>query len=435
LNEIAIKTRFLVRDAPITPFIFIYALSFGLFGASIPLDILAANMSSIFGIKVTGSAFCERIKQKKSVDYMKNLFESFLKIQLDLAFINDFSNIFPMFKGVILEDSTIIELNKKVRKKFKGTGGVGCKSAIKLNWVFNICCYTAVAVDLCQGKVPDQKIARKSIKHLKKRMLIIRDLGYFTFASLKEIASKGAYYLSRVRQGTLIFLNEDDKDPVDVNKLFKKITFGGKSAVIPVYLGQDRLPNNLVVKKIPKWAFNQRMKKQKKKKGGAPSEDFIVWAKYSIFITNIPNELWGNNEFNNEPDISKIIIEIYKIRWQIELLFKKFKTKVKLDVINSKDKNQVLCLIYGKLISIIMSMMVLSYATSHCFNSREISSWKVVTWLIAKDRLANAILEGTLCSLYSNLFKHFKFLCKDKRKRKTAQEQMRDVLGKEMRAA
>ena len=426
LNEIAKKTGFLIRTSPITPFIFVYALSMGLFGTKISLDILAMNMNSIFNTHLTGSAFSQRMRSKKSVLFLKAIFEQFIKIQLETTFDNNFHKIFSrIFKTIILEDSTVVELSEKLAKDFKGCGGAASKSSMKLNWIFNICCYAAVAVDIFSGSTPDRKNAKKSLKHVKRGMLLIRDLGYFVTEVLRTIDEKKAYYLSRIRKGTLLYLNIDDTNPLDIELFFKILTVKHKSVTIPIFVGkEERFSTNLILQKVPKWVLKQRVKQFKKKNSGKlPSDEFIIWAKYSVFITNIPEELL----LNNNKSFAVLILELYKIRWQIELLFKKFKSKIKLNVINGKDENRVLCQMYGKLISILLSLIILSYAASKNYNGREISLWKVITWLINEGRLAKAILKSNFSKLYTELFKELKLLCKDKRNRKTTLEELEEV--------
>jgi hypothetical protein len=409
----------------------------GLFGSSISLDTLALEMNSIFGTSLTGCAFSLRMGQKKSVNFLRACFESLIATQLESSFENKFGTIFTRFKDVILEDSTMIELNEKTKEFFKGSGGAASKSSLKLNWVFNLCRYAAISVDTYSGNTPDQKNAKKSIKHLRKGMLIIRDLGYFSFEALKKISKKGAYYLSRLSKNICVYRNIDDKEPLDLSAFLKRITTGGKSAKVCVYLGrEERLSVDLIVQKVPRWVWQQRVKKYKRKKNGKPlSSEFIALARYSIYITNIPDELWTNISSEIDKNISIIIIEIYKVRWQIELLFKKFKSTIKLHIIKGQSKDRVLSLIYGRLIAIMLVLMVLSYAASHTYNGREISLWKVTNWLIRKDRLANAILEGAFSSLYSDIIRVFNLVCKDRRKRKTALELAEEALRNEKMVA
>lgn len=422
LDEIARKTGFLIRTSPITPFIFFYALSMGLLGVNLSLDLLAININAIFGTDLTGAAFSARMGEKKSLSFLKSCFKCFLSVQLESAFDNKFDTIFSMFKQVLLEDSTVVELNGKVGTKLKGSGGCASKSSLKLNWLFNICSYSAVSVDLYSGSTPDRKIAEKNIGHIKKGVLMIRDLGYFVINTLRMIEKKGAYYLSRIPKGSYLYLNEEDETPLDINEFFKKLTSRGKSAIIRIFIGKvERFSTTLILQKVPKWVLKQRIKQYKKKNSGKlPSDDFVIWARYSVYITNIPKELM--TEDGEKREFRELIMEIYRVRWQIELLFKKFKSKIKLNLIKGKTKTHVLCAVYGKLISILLSLILLSYAASKRYKGREISLSKVTAWLISAGRLAKAVREGTFAMLFSDLCGEFKLLSKDLRKRQTALE-------------
>lgn len=431
LTEIGRMTKFLIRETKITPFIFLYAISMGLHGLSeISLDMLAINMNAIFDTDITGSAFCQRMSQTKSVLFLQSCFESMINLQLEQAFENGFSEKLSMFSEVILEDSTMIELNDRASKDFEGSGGSASKSSLKLNFVFNICRFAAVAVDIFHGNVPDQKNAKLSLKHLKKAALIIRDLGYFSIDSLKKINEKGAYFLSRLKKGVVLYSDENKDIPIlDIIAFLKKITACGKSAVVSVYMGKDeRLPVQLIAQRVPAWVYRQRIKQYKRKKGGKePSAEYIALAKYSIFITNVPDEIWRNKSVDHRDSaIAKVIIEVYRIRWQIELLFKKVKSIAKLNIIKGQSKNRILCLVYGKLISLMLGLMVFSFAASQKYKEREVSLWKVATWLVMGNRLAKAVLTGNFRRLYSDFLKDIKLLCKDKRNRRTALERLEE---------
>lgn len=435
LTQIAKDTGYLIRNSPITPFIFIYALSLAMCGSTQSLDLLALNINDIFSISITGSAFCDRMNQKKSILFLKTCFEFILDIQVKLAFKNNFgASITSLFKEIIIEDSTIVELNESVKKSLKGSGGAASKSSIKFNFVFNLCLYAVIAVSIFSGSTPDRKNHKKSLKHIKKGMLLIRDLGYLAVESLKTLQANGAFYLSRLYKGTFLYLNKDDAEPLDIEKFFKKVTANGfKSASITIFMGKkDRFQTTLVIEKVPKSILKKRIKKYKEKNSGKlPSHEYVTWAGYSVFITNIPQELLKMAD----ESYSRLIIKIYKIRWQIELLFKKFKTTIKLGDINAKNKNRVMCLVYGKLIAIMLSIMVLSYAASQNYKGREISLSKVIAWLMSEKRLARAILNGALLELYSKLRREFKLLCKDKRNRQTAQAEFVEMFPRDKLAA
>lgn len=71
LIQMAIDTGYLVRTSPITPFIFIYAMSLAICGSMQSLNLFAANINEIFGIAITGNAFCSRMNKKQPVTNLK----------------------------------------------------------------------------------------------------------------------------------------------------------------------------------------------------------------------------------------------------------------------------------------------------------------------------------------------------------------------------
>lgn len=76
----------------------------------------------------------------------------------------------------------------------------------------------------------------------------------------------------------------------------------------------------------------------------------------SIFITNLPEEIVS----------IKHIATIYRTRWQIELLFKLYKSHFKIEFLKGKsDSSRVLCELYAKLCGIIIF-----HAISNCLISK-----------------------------------------------------------------
>jgi hypothetical protein len=75
-------------------------------------------------------------------------------------------------------------------------------------------------------------------------------------------------------------------------------------------------------------------------KSSAKNQALLNW---SIFITNIPE-----NKVNSE-----YIWAIYRARWQIELLFKLYKSHLEIETLKGKsNSSRILCELYAKLCSI-----------------------------------------------------------------------------------
>lgn len=57
---------------------------------------------------------------------------------------------------------------------------------------------------------------------------------------------------------------------------------------------------------------------------------------YSAFITNVPIEILS----------AEIIGTIYQLRWEIELIFKQWKSQLKMNVLEGINHNRIECLIW-----------------------------------------------------------------------------------------
>ena len=89
----------------------------------------------------------------------------------------------------------------------------------------------------------------------------------------------------------------------------------------PILLGkQAKLPCRIVVWRVPQEVANRRRQKllaTAREKGYAPpSRERLAWCDWTIFVTNVPRELLSPEEIG----------VLYRARWQIEIMFKRWKS-------------------------------------------------------------------------------------------------------------
>lgn len=428
IKEIAKASGFLIRTAKILPYAFLIAVSFGTFGYGGKSQTgIASSLNTWFKIKVSAQAVSERLKEKKTVLFFQHILKKALSLQLQLACKNDYANLFKSFKGVKLEDSTKIELNEYVRGKFKGNGGGASKSSLKVNYCFDITNNSASHVDVVSGIKPDQSLASDIVKKMKKGELIIRDLGYFAFDAMLRFVEKGVFFLSRANKQTYFYLDQDDENPINLNEFLIKELKNASYIDCELYLGKViRTKVRFIAEKVPEEVKFQRAKRYKSERKKIATEDYVIWSGFSVFITNIPKEIWS----------PKIIIITYKIRWQIELFFKSIKSTLKIHVIEGEKENVVSCMIYAKLISILVTLPVISYAASICEEEEELSVDKSIKWLHEDNRFGNAIAKGTLKKMINDLLSDFHAICKDKRKKeKSTYKAIKNAMKEELEEA
>jgi hypothetical protein len=101
----------------------------------------------------------------------------------------------------------------------------------------------------------------------------------------------------------------------------------------------------------------QKVNKHNKKKGHQTSKDYINRARFNLFITNIPDDVMNPES----------IVDIYKIRWQIELIFKAWKSIFGLDNIGQMKYARLMCLLNARLLLILINWETLMIERSNLY--------------------------------------------------------------------
>jgi hypothetical protein len=250
------------------------------------------------------------------------------------------------------------------------------------------------------------------------------DLGYYVLKGFQKIEDKEAFYLSRFQIHTNVYWEEDSAESFDlINYLDKQ-----ESSVIDisnVYLGaKEKLQCRMIAYRLPQEVASERIRKKKleykRRKGKAPTKKLLASLNYAIFITNIPKEKVS----------AEMIGTLYKIRWQIELIFKEFKSLMKIDSISGKKDESVNTLIYGKLIMILLVTDIKRVVSLYAKKvKRELSFVKIIKHLKYKQNLENAILNDTILELLEEIEQNIVKYCKTERKRRTSRQLLEENIG------
>ena len=419
LDLLAKSTGFIKRKGQITAFAFIYIVSFGFLGnGEIALTYLALGLGKNFGILVSPQALSKRINSDNSPKFLKAVFQQVLEAQIEVGLKNHILDFFKVFDRILLQDSTQVALNEQLSDDFTAAGGGGSTSGLKLDFVYDILNYYVCGVTMASATVNDQSLSKNILKYLKKTTLVIRDLGYFSLKCLKLIDSKGCYYLSRLSITAYVYLTEESNEPTDLLAYFKKhIKKEGNIRNFDIYVGkEEKIKTRLVVQKLPKEVIAQRIARYKRDKKKEPDTYYTEWCGYAIFITNIPIDMYSDD----------FIITLYRIRWQIELVFKSLKSNIEIDYMKGTNKNRIECLVYGRLITLTMTFLIHNFA-ANIVKKHEVSGDKLVKYLISDHRLREAIIQNNLSPLLKDLEYEILLLCKQKRGRKTTLERLEGI--------
>ena len=257
---------------------------------------------------------------------------------------------------------------------------------------------------------------------MNKNTLNIQDLGYFEIDSFCGVEDSGGYYLSRLLGNALVYLKKEDEKPIELGKHLQKLQEKGKPLDIEVFITHKKMKTRLVAYPVPEEVFNKRRREYTKaSKKKTPSSELIARQRFTILITNVPKEIW----------VWKIVGTVYKIRWQIELIFKVWKSQLCVHYLKGTNPHRIRCLIYARILAVSLITVIYSgIASLLCPFGLELSLPKFVNWLKRNGRIENIILKGFASELWNVLINELDLLCKEwERKRKTSQQHIQEEIS------
>ena len=111
------------------------------------------------------------------------------------------------------------------------------------------------------------------------------------------------------------------------------------------------MPARLLVRPLPTELANRaraKLRRNASKKGRTPSQLALRLAGYFCLLTTLPLEL-ANDE---------VVLELYRIRWQIELFFKRCKSLLHLNQLRALDPQLVQAYCLAKLVEVAMIQLL-----------------------------------------------------------------------------
>lgn len=259
--------------------------------------------------------------------------------------------------------------------------------------------------------------------------LEVADMGLSRASGLHAAHQRGVLTLTRIHFQNLR-LETQPAVPVDIKHLLRRAAKGDCSTPVLVPLdGHQPLQARLLIRPFkPEAAARARQKllKNASKKGKTPDKLAIRLAGYLCLLTTAPEDLLSNDD----------AFRLYRLRWQIELAFKRYKSLLGLKQLRKANDPLLSVQILAKLIVIaLVEQLVLAQMPqllTHTLYSDEQPTRRPEPSLWRLTHLAGIAMFGFLagpstwwynCSvLDSNL------LCEGKRRRRTAQSEIASIV-------
>jgi hypothetical protein len=333
------------------------------------------------GLEVSCTAVDKRLQAGQPlIDFLRQALERAL--QQAVAARPSSAELWQHFTAVFVGDSSVITLPDELADVFAGCGGTAkaSRAALKLHvlWDLKSGCLkhlevTAATVSDAQGPIAVDQAAAGT--------LLVYDLGYFDVERFAALDRQRARFLSRLQHGTNVY--QVDTQPLDLVAHLRVQPSGVLDQMI--LLGATtRLLCRLLAIRVPEEVANRRRQQARTKARdhgrAAPSAAYLELLGWSLFVTNAPaTELtW------------KAVVVLYRARWQIELLFKLWKSHNGLGRVRVGTKAlPPLAVFYAKLLGVLWQHWLLLALVWHLPQrslmraAEQLRAWlKVLEWVL-----------------------------------------------------
>jgi hypothetical protein len=381
IEAMAQECGFVQRRSPVTGLRFLLTLTTGLLNTPDgTLAQLAAFLGSTCGATVSPQAVDERMGATAKEFLGRCLRRA---LAMAAAIPPGASEALAQFSHVYVVDSTNFTLHPALAPRFKGSGGNASPAAMRIQFAFDYRTHL-MHLELGDVRLTDTDTLARLVDGaslpVDDTSLFLADLGYFKVATFERLRRQGhGHFLSKLQYQ--VPLTNPDHTPLALKALLQHAP---AQFDLPVKLGQTVC--RLVGQRLSDEAANRRVQKAAEAaaaKSRQLTDDYRLFLRYALFVTSLPPTYAMGPLFT-----------LYRIRWQVELTFKVWKSILAIHVLHSAKEPRVLCEVYGKLIVAVM-ISCLNAAARACVEGLPISPHKIARHLRAvATNWALAIIAG-----------------------------------------
>jgi hypothetical protein len=345
-DEVAKRCGFIRRERGFSGSEFVRALVFGwLARPRAAIESLAETLS------ISGSGLQQRLTASAGECLRLVLVEA---VNTLLASRAARIPVLAKFTGVYVEDCSTISLPAALADQFPGCGsgdGESGQAALRLFTSYELKTGKLERLVAARGRGADAVIAQEHAPPLPRGALRIRDMGFFDRRLLAADQAAGIFWISRVPAGLTLRCGDGPFQPVS------EFLAAQPAAVqqLDVWLWMGGAENNgqplwcrfLAVRCPPEVAARRRRRVEEtaRRKGRTVSRRQLVMCDWTVLITNVTADVLTFGQ----------AWELYCSRWQIELLFKRWKSLGGIQISTELKPERVLCELYAKLLGMLVA--------------------------------------------------------------------------------
>lgn len=338
-DEAARATGFVVRQRQVTGARFVQALVFGwLANAQATLNDLTQT-AGLVGLSISPQGLEQRFTASAAA-CVRQVLEAAISTVIDHQ--GRVPALLERFTAVTIQDSTHLPLPAVCASEWPASGqrpGQAPTAGMKVPVQHDLCGGHRW-MDLPPGRSQDRSSPQQKTP-LPVGSLRLHDLGSFSLAVLADYAAQEVWTLCRFMVNTAVFDQAGQRH--DLGTFLAQQP--DPTVEVPVTLGAShRLPGRLLAVRVRQEVADQRRRQvhtEARRRGTPVSVTRLAVADWTLYFTTAPANLLSLEE----------ALVLARVRWQIELLFKLWKSHGQLDECRSQQPYRQLTEVYAKLLA------------------------------------------------------------------------------------
>ncbi|GJL57460.1 MAG: IS4 family transposase [Nitrospirales bacterium] len=321
------------------------------------------------------------------------------------------TNLLQPFARVLLVDSSSWDVSEKLGAILPGSGGNASPANCKLQTAYDYKQGELTFLADTAGTVPDNRYTDHLPALVNKTDLLLFDQGYFKLATVNALMAKGAFFLTRLFLDTTVHDGQTG-EPLDLGQVLRAAPGPRDERLVRLGQGSNqtgacRLVCLRVTAQVAQ-ARRRRFKAHARRQGRTGSPRHVAMCDWTLLITNVP-EPWVPLD---------MVRALYTLRWQIELLFKQFKSILRVHQSATGNVHRLRCELYGKLIAAVWVQRLHAVANTALWNTarQEISLAKLYKRLQERAFLLAQLVMGSEAQARSYLSHELETLLRHCRK-------------------
>ncbi|MBD5797080.1 IS4 family transposase [Bacillus pseudomycoides] len=354
--------------------------------ASDPLVRLCSRLHAATGTLLSPEGLNKRLNAK-AVLFLQHIFS--LLLQQKICEQTQISNHLVSYFGRIrILDATVFQVPNVLENAYPGSGGCAQTAGIKIQLEYDLHSGEFLNFQVGPGRNNDKTFGTECLDTLRPGDLCIRDLGYFSLEDLDQMDQRGTYYISRLKLNTNVYVKNPNPEcfkngaikkqseyiQIDVKQILNQLQPGEIFELKHAYIGdKQQLFARVIFNRLTEKQLQKRQAKiaeKEKSQNRTYSEKSKMVAGLNVYVTNIPWE-WVPMEQ---------VHELYTLCWQIEIIFKTWKSFFQIHHCKKVKPERLECHLYGQLIAILLCSSIMFQMRQLLLmkKKRELSEYKAI---------------------------------------------------------